>query len=347
MPSRVTNWIAAGLACALLAALLPGLIGAQTEIGGQIEQQVNARRRLFPEIGGGLRSTKRGADGQLFVLLPQKIVVYDAKGAKLREIPTPLPPAQAKKAAPLLVYAEDFDVDAAGRIYVADRGASALSIFSSRGELQLSVPVNSPTGVRVLAGGEIAVASVADTSLITVFDTQGKIQRQFGDLTDLAETPALNRFLNGGRLAADAASNIYYGFTFAPEPTFRKYDRFGYAAFENSLRTMEFLGAAEAARKRIAKREDGVTVELLRDITAIGVDPELQTVWIAVGDLLLLFDKDGNLRSEFRLYTPEDARLEINSILVEPEKLIVTSDQLGIYEFDRLDKPAKPEKTTK
>jgi hypothetical protein len=343
MASRITNWIAAGLACALL----PGLIGAQTTMGGQIEQQINARRRLFPEIGGGLQGTKNGADGQIFVLLPQRIIVYDAKGRKLREVPVPLTPAQAKKAAPELVYAEDFDVDAAGKIYVADRGANALRIFSPEGELQLSVPVDAPTSVRVLAGGEIAVASVANANLITVYDTQGKVQRQFGDLTDLAETPALNRFLNGGRLAADAAGNIYYAFTFAPEPTFRKYDRFGYAAFENSVKTLEFLGAAEAARKRIAKREDGVTVALLPDITAMGVDPELQTVWIAVGDFLLLFDKDGNLHSEFRLYTPEDARLEINSILVEPEKLIVTSDPLGIYEFTRPDKTAKPEKATK
>ncbi len=233
MASRITNWIAAGLVCALL----PAWIGAQTEMGGQIEQQINARRRLFPEIGGGLQGTKNGANGQIFILLPQRIIVYDAKGRKLREVPVPLPPAQAKKAAPELVYAEDFDVDAAGKIYVADRGANALRIFSPEGELQLSVPVDAPTSVRVLAGGEIAVASVAKANLITVYDTQGKVQRQFGDLTDLAETPALNRFLNGGRLAADAASNIYYAFTFAPEPTFRKYDRFGYAAFENSVKT--------------------------------------------------------------------------------------------------------------
>jgi len=82
-------------------------------------------------------------------------------------------------------------------------------IFSPEGELQLSVPVDAPTGVRVLAGGEIAVASVANANLIAVYDyaRQGR-SANLGDLTDLAETPALNRFLNGGRLAADTASNI-------------------------------------------------------------------------------------------------------------------------------------------
>jgi len=113
-------------------------------------------------LAAACRVQKSGPDGQIFVLLPQRIIVYDAKGRKLREVPVPLPPAQAKKAAPVLVYADDFDVDAAGRIYVADRGANALRIFSPEGELQLSVPVDAPTGVRVLAGGEIAVASVAN-----------------------------------------------------------------------------------------------------------------------------------------------------------------------------------------
>ena len=326
-------------ALSLLWLLNPARIGAQSSI--QIEQQVNALRRLFPEISGGVRAVKSGANGELLVLLPQKILVYDAKGAKIREVPAS---PRSSKTPPALMYGEAFDVDAAGKLYVADRGAGMLRIFSATGDLERSIPVESPTGVVVLSGGEVAVASVAPTGLITVFDLQGKVQRQFGDSLDLADTPALNLFLNSGRLAADAAGNLYYAFTFAPEPTFRKYDRFGYAAYENSLKTLDFLGAAEAARKRIARRDNGDTVDLLQDITALGVDPQAQTACMAVGDLLLLFDKDGNLRSQFRLYTPEDARLEINSILVLPDKLIVTSDTLGIYEFARLDAAPKPQK---
>ncbi|HXN65911.1 MAG TPA: hypothetical protein VN862_11305 [Candidatus Acidoferrales bacterium] len=323
----------------LIFASVPALARAQGSI--QIEQQVNALRRLFPEIGGGVRAVKSGPNGELLVLLPQKILLYDAKGAKIREMPAA--PA-SRKTPPALMYGEAFDVDAAGKVYVADRGAGMLRIFSVTGDLESSVPVESPTGVVLLPSGEVAVASVSPTSLLTVFDMQGKVQRQFGDSLDLADTPALNLFLNSGRLATDAAGNLYYAFTFAPEPTFRKYDRFGYAAYENSLKTLDFLGAAEAARKRIARRDNGDTVDLLQDVTAIGVDPQAQTACIAVGDLLLLFDKDGNLRSQFRLYTPEDARLEINSILVLPDKLIVSSDTLGIYEFARLDGAAKPQK---
>src|ERR1700683_2317741 len=140
----------------LIFASVPALARAQGSI--QIEQQVNALRRLFPEIGGGVRAVKSGPNGELLVLLPQKILLYDAKGAKIREMPAA--PA-SRKTPPALMYGEAFDVDAAGKVYVADRGAGMLRIFSVTGDLESSVPVESPTGVVLLASGEVAVASVS------------------------------------------------------------------------------------------------------------------------------------------------------------------------------------------
>ncbi len=52
----------------------------------------------------------------------------------------------------------------------------------------------------------------------------------------------------------------------------------------------------------------------------------------------MLFEKDGLQLAEYRLYTPDGGRLILNSILIEPERLIITSDPLGIYEFPRPDK---------
>jgi hypothetical protein len=47
---------------------------------------------------------------------------------------------------------------------------------------------------------------------------------------------------------------------------------------------------------------------------------------------------DGHLRSEHRVYTPDGARLVLNSILVDPDRLIFSADSLGVYEFPRPDK---------
>jgi len=53
---------------------------------------------------------------------------------------------------------------------------------------------------------------------------------------------------------------------------------------------------------------------------------------------LLHFDTAGNRRATYKIYTPKGARLEANTILVEKDQLIIGSDPLGLYLFDRPDK---------
>jgi hypothetical protein len=70
----------------------------------------------------------------------------------------------------------------------------------------------------------------------------------------------------------------------------------------------------------------------------VGVDRSNGEVWIALHNTLLHFDKEGNRRASYQLYTPAGARLEANTILVEKDHLILGSDPLGLYEFDRPEK---------
>ena len=72
-------------------------------------------------------------------------------------------------------------------------------------------------------------------------------------------------------------------------------------------------------------------------MTAMGVDKSTGEVWIALGSTLLRFDKEGNRRSMYRLYTPQNARLEANAMVVEKDRLIIGGDPIGIYEFERID----------
>jgi hypothetical protein len=58
-------------------------------------------------------------------------------------------------------------------------------------------------------------------------------------------------------------------------------------------------------------------------------------VWAAVGNTLLVFDKQGKRRAAYRAFTPEGARLEPHTILVEPERILLGADPLGIYAFAR------------
>ncbi len=297
-------------------------------------------------MGPGFRALKRDAAGRYCVLTaPGGILLFDAGGKRVGQIPPAGLPASAEAA---LVYGDDLGVDAAGRLYVADRGGNAVKVYNPDGTIALTISITAPTSVAALSEDEIAVANLKSTRLVSVFAgpgkragtaiAPGKVVREFGDPTEIAERTELNRFLNVGRLATDPAGHIYYAFSYLPEPTLRKYDRNGYAAFEITLRTLEFQPVAQAARREIARQERGGTPALKPIVTAVGVDPATEEIWVALGGLLLHFDREGNRRSAYRTFTPEGARLEATAILVEPDRLLLGCDPLGIYDFPRPDK---------
>ncbi len=304
----------------------------------QVQAEILARTRVFTDVGPGVRALKRDAAGRYYVLTAPgpAVLVYDAAGQRLGQVPAAAP-AGAPPAASL-VFGDAMDLDPSGRLYVADRSANAVQVFSPEGTLALSIPFPSPTAVAALPGGEFAVAGTRSERLVTVYDARGKLAREFGDPAEIAERRDLNRFLNIGRLATDLAGNIYYAFAYLPEPTVRKYDRYGYAAYEIALATLEFHPEALAVRREIQRQERGGVPSFKPLITAIGVDPKAQEIWISLGNVLLHFDQEGNPRGSYRTFTPEGVRLEVTAILVEPGRLLLAGDPLGTYEFPRPDK---------
>jgi DNA-binding beta-propeller fold protein YncE len=260
--------------------------------------------------------------------------------------PLGLVPASPSKASDV-VYGQGMDVDTVGRVYVADRGSNAVRVYDSSGRLALSIPVSAPTSVAALPGGEFAVASARSARLVQVYDKQGKVVREFGDPSELADRADLNRFLNIGQIVTDSAGDIYYAFSYLPEPTVRKYNQYGYAAFEISLLTTEYQPEAQAVRREIQEQDRRHSAPSFKPVvSALAVDPDTQEVWVAIGDELLFFDREGNHRKTFRTFALDGVRVEPVSIIVEPNRLLLATDPLGIYEFARPDKssnaPTKP-----
>jgi hypothetical protein len=306
------------------------------------ELDLTARQRIFPGVGPGLRAVKRGADGRLYILASPSpgLLVFDAHGKQVLSIKAPAASTTAEvKAARTIAFGEDCDVDAAGRIYVADRGENLLSIFMPDGELFRKISVKNPLSVAALPEGEVAVATLREPHLVMVFDKNGRDVREFGDPEPLSEREDYNRYLSTGQLATDAQGHLYYGFTYVPEPTVRQYDRLGYAGQDIQYTAIEAFPTAHAARKEIERQESkGKEPSFKRILTAIGVERTNGEVWMALQNKLLHFDKEGNRLATYKIYTPEGARLEANTILVEQDHLIIGSDPLGIYEFMRPDK---------
>jgi hypothetical protein len=330
-----------GLLVKILAVMC--LLGcAGSSVLAQEEGDLLAKRRVFQPIGPGLRAVKRGSDGRLYILASPSpgLLVFDAQDKQVLSInEVSATPVGAKAVHALITFGEDGDVDADGKIYVADRGANQIQVFSSDGTLLRSIAVPAPVSVAALPEGEVAVATLREQHLVQVFDKTGKVVREFGDPEPITEREELNRYLNIGQLLTDAQAHLYYAFTYLPEPTVRQYDRAGYAGQDFQYAAIEAMPSARAARKEIERQERrGEPPSLRRVITGVGVDRANGDVWIALGNLLLHFDKEGNRRATYKIYTHEGARLEANTILIEADRLIIGNDPLGIHEFDRPDK---------
>jgi hypothetical protein len=331
---RLCTVCIASLLGAGFAAILPLPVRAQEQY--QFESDLTANRRMFDSVGAGFRAIRRGPNGTYYILTAPApaVQIYDSAGKRVGQVPSES--AAAAKGASL-VYGESFDVDREGRVAVCDRGANAVKIYAPNGSLATTISIPAPVSVVFVAGGEIAVTSPGSERLVTAYDLAGKVVRDFGNREEIADQADINNQVNFGHLAADYAGNIYFAFDYLPEPTVRKFDHAGYLAMEISLTTLEFQPAAQAARKAIARSETG-TPSLHRIISAVGVDPQTQDVWLAVGTLLMHFDKEGQRIASFRTYTPGGTRLEPSMILVEPDRLLIGADPQGTYEFP---KPAK------
>jgi hypothetical protein len=331
--AHVLGAIAVWCGCAFLAT---SNFGQEDELPNQID----ANRRLLPNMGPGLRAVRVGADGRTYVLASPTpgLVVFDRQSKPIITIGSPASPA--KDARMPITFGEDCDVDAQGTMYVADRGANLIQVFSPDGELVRSIPINAPIAVAALPDGEVAVSTLHEPKLVVVFGKNGHVAREFGDPEQISDREDLNRFLNIGKLASDLQGHLYYAFEYMPEPTVRQFDRLGYAAGQDVQYTaVDAYPEAQAIRREIVqqgKRSKPPTFK--RVLTAVGVDPTTGEIWMGVGNNLLRFDKEGNRRDTYQLYTPDGARLAINTILITKDHMLIGNDPLGIYEFNRPDK---------
>ena len=331
------------LAQFLRAAALLCFIGIVFAAAAQeVDDQLTANKRLFKPIGPGLRSLRRGVDGKYYILATPNIglAVFDSQEKQVTVIGAPPPePLEGKTGRTTVGFAEDCDVDAKGNVYVADRGSNLIQEFAPDGKILRSIPVNAPLSVLALPDGELAVSAFRGTHLITVYNAASRLVREFGDPEDLSSRSELNRYLSQGRLASDAQGRVYYGYTYLPEPRVRQYDRFGYGGVDFEFTGLGAWSEGRAARREIDRQDKRAEPPTLHPIlTAFGVDPVNGDVWMCLHNTLLHFDKDGNRRSAYQIYTSDNARLEANVMLVEEDRLLIGSDPLGIFEFRRPDR---------
>jgi hypothetical protein len=134
-----------------------------------------------------------------------------------------------------LMYLSSFDLDAQRRIYV--NGQLKCKIFSPQGkeEKYFSLPSYTTNGdIRVLASGDIAVGGwiqmawpgqeFKDTYLIKIFNPEGDLQKQIGDIHDYGKYP-LNSY--GNRFHFDVDKSGHFMVSFIYQNRIEKYSPAG------------------------------------------------------------------------------------------------------------------------
>lgn len=310
-------------------------------VGQGSEPEIRAHARVFPDVAAGLIGIKRDATGRYYIAASPatKVLILSADGKRLGEIPSaaaqePTPPDPKRTSK--IVFAADFDVDSSGHVLVADRGANNVKIFAADGSLAGVVPIPAPTSVAALTGSEFAVTSLRYHWLMGIYGYAGTLIRAIGDPGDFAHGADAQHTFDLGRVSSDPAGNLYYVFLFLPEPTVRRFDRFGFAGSEIALD--EF--AAAARHHELFSDSDDNPRPARTQISALAVDSATQEIWIAIGNELRRFDKNAVPIGSYRTLSPTGAPLSAKAILVEPDRLLLGTEAWGIFDF------VKPEKAS-
>src|SRR5260370_7028033 len=125
----------------------------------QDEGDLIARQRVFPGVGPGLRTVKRGADGRLYILASPSpgLLVFDAQGKQVLSInEVGMAEGGTGQGRSLITFGEDCDSGAEGKIYVADPGANLIRVFTSEATFLRSIPVKNPITWAALLSGTAA-----------------------------------------------------------------------------------------------------------------------------------------------------------------------------------------------
>jgi hypothetical protein len=196
---------------------------------------IESRDRVFPAVGAGVTAMKRDSEGRYYILArpATTISVYSANGNLIGHIPN-------AASAGAIRYAVDIDLTPNGSVAAADRGASAIEVFRPDGSLVSRIPVFAPTSVVALSDTQFAVTTLTSKRLVEVIDDRGNVLRSFGDPTEIENDPQKETLHDFGTISGDSTGDIYFAFSSLPDPTLRKYDAYGYVAYESSIPKDEF-----------------------------------------------------------------------------------------------------------
>jgi hypothetical protein len=101
------------------------------------------------------------------------------------------------------------------------------------------------------------VASPASQRFVDVFDATGRRVRSIGGSSNSTDITTPNALLSRGFFTQDGTGHFYYSLMYLPDPTIRKYDEYGYAAYEIAIPSKEFVTQQQGTTFKFGLRPSG------------------------------------------------------------------------------------------
>ncbi|MEE9233940.1 MAG: hypothetical protein V3U28_00680 [Candidatus Acidoferrales bacterium] len=307
-----------GLAVSFAILFLAGQILAEDKT-----VELLATKRVALESGWRTVGVQRDAEGNYYVLNEADgvIWIYDKEFSTQGRI---FIGGEAEGRSP-----RDFAVTREGKIVVADWvGGGRVSVYDHNGSLVSSFPFPRPWSVATLSTGEILIAGFQKGQLVSVVSQEGTPLWTIGSLVPITEEPNRNAFLNVGRLAVDPQDNIYYGFSFLPEATIRKYSRHGDLLAELRPQSERVRQMATMARQKL-ESENSFGGSMI--ILALALDESTGSLWVCSAGQIFQIGPDGTTRKVYQFKMAPNRPVGAQGILVENDRLIVTAQRYGVW----------------
>jgi len=268
----------------------------------------------------------------------QNIVAIDAKN-------------KSKKIKPISVSsAKALSINSKGRIFIAD--GSELIIADTEGNWINKFPIPKATlSIAALSDSDVAVAATDADELITVFDKSGNAIRKIGNLKQFSgESAAQNRFLNGGKIAANQSGDIFHVSMFSPDPVVKKFSKQGRLlkefAVEGAAVTLQSKRANEFLQDRKISCVGGYHV-----IEAATVDSTTGHLWIGMNGsskgnsilpesgVLYEYNSEGEKLAEYALNTGSSTEkleilTDIDEVAVNFPFVYILTSQGKVFRFN-------------
>jgi hypothetical protein len=201
------------------------------------------------------------------------------------------------------------DIGSDGTIFVEDGGNERIVKFDQTGNYLGAFSVPEYQGLAVGAQNELYLGRPEEGHLITVYSSEGKKLRSFGELKEFPqlygeaaspnEDASYKIAYNRVRLATDKEGNLYVSFMLTP--LIQKYSPVGKLLFERRLESSEIDRLMEAIHKTryISTKSDGVDARIIALDPVI--DPANGNIMVPLVDgSIYMADREGSKLSLLR-----------------------------------------------